>query len=797
MNQAAHNKLISFIWSIADDCLRDVYVRGKYRDVILPMVVLRRLDTLLEPTKAAVLEEVRFQREEMKATELDDAPLTAAAGYVFYNTSKWTLKQLYATATNNEQILLANVEEYLGGFSDNVKEIIARFKLLEQMRHMANKHVLLDVLEKFISPNINLTPHDAEDPDGNMMPGLSNLGMGYVFEELIRKFNEENNEEAGEHFTPREVIHLMTHLIFDPISGQLPPVMTIYDPACGSGGMLTEAQNYIKEPEGPIAAKGDVYLYGKEINDETYAICKSDMMIKGNNPENIKVGSTLSTDEFSGHRFDFMLSNPPYGKSWSSELKHIKNGKDVIDPRFQVDLANYWGKVETVDATPRSSDGQLLFLMEMVGKMKPIANSAIGARIASVHNGSSLFTGDAGSGESNIRRFIIENDMLDTIIQLPNNLFYNTGITTYIWLLTNAKPEVRRRKVQLIDANLMFRKLRKNLGDKNCEFAPEHIDQITAAYLAFQPIERQLDANGDPTGVAVQIFDNTDFGYHKVTIERPDRRRAQFSAERLKPLRFDKSLREPMEHLWAEHGDKVYESGFLKTEAKAIQAWCEEQEIALNAKQRAKLVDSALWLRQRDLIGVGHQLMQAVGTEETADFNAFRDRVAKVLKARKIKLTATEKNAILNAVSWYDDDAEKVIGKILTFTRSELEEVAARLGCHIDELGDFGLYAQPDGSWLTYEASTDLRDSEAVPLKDSIHRYFKAEVKPHVSEAWINLDTVKIGYEISFNKYFYRHKPLRALEEVTQYILALEEKADGLIADILGVKVATKLEPAE
>lgn len=761
------------------------------------MVVLRRLDTLLEPTKEDVLEEVRFQREEMQATELDDAPLIAASGYVFYNTSKWTLKQLYATATNNQQILLANVEEYLGGFSDNVKEIIARFKLLEQMRHMANKQVLLDVLEKFISPYINLTPHDAEDPDGNMMPGLSNLGMGYVFEELIRKFNEENNEEAGEHFTPREVIHLMTQLIFDPISGQLPPVMTIYDPACGSGGMLTEAQNYIKDPEGPIAAKGDVYLYGKEINDETYAICKSDMMIKGNNPENIKVGSTLATDEFSGHRFDFMLSNPPYGKSWKSDLKHIKDGNDVIDPRFQVELTDYWGKTETVDATPRSSDGQLLFLMEMVGKMKPIANSTIGARIASIHNGSSLFTGDAGSGESNIRRYIIEKDMLDTIIQLPNNLFYNTGITTYIWLLSNAKPEARRGKVQLIDANLMFRKLRKNLGDKNCEFAPEHIEQILAAYKAFQSVDRELDANGDPTGIAVQIFDNTDFGYHKVTIERPDRRRAQFGAERLEPLRFDKSLREPMEQLWAEHGDKVYEPGFLKSQVKAIQAWCEEQEIALNAKQRAKLVDTSLWLRQRDLIEVGHQLMQAVGTEETADFNAFRDRVAKVLKTRKIKLSATEKNAILNAVSWYADDAEKVIGKTLRFTKSELEDEAARLGCRVDELGDFGLYAQPDGSWLTFEASTDLRDSEAVPLKDSIHRYFRAEVQPHVPEAWINLDTVKIGYEISFNKYFYRHKPLRALEEVTQDILALEKRADGLIADILGVKVATQLEPAE
>lgn len=499
MNHAAHNKLVSFIWSIADDCLRDVYVRGKYRDVILPMVVLRRLDTLLEPTKEAVLEEVRFQQSEMQATELDDAPLAAASGYVFYNTSKWTLKQLHATATNNQQILLANVEEYLNGFSDNVKEIIARFKLLEQMRHMANKQVLLDVLEKFISPYINLTPEAAEDPDGNVMPGLSNLGMGYVFEELIRKFNEENNEEAGEHFTPREVIHLMTHLVFDPIKDRLPPVMTIYDPACGSGGMLTEAQNYIKDAEGSIAAAGDVYLFGKEINDETYAICKSDMMIKGNNPENIKVGSTLATDEFSGQRFDFMLSNPPYGKSWKSDIKHIKDSDEVIDPRFRVQLTDYWGKEESVDATPRSSDGQLLFLMEMVSKMKPIANSPIGSRIASVHNGSSLFTGDAGSGESNIRRFIIENDMLDSIIQLPNNMFYNTGITTYIWLLSNAKPEARRGKVQLIDANLMFRKLRKNLGDKNCEFAPEHIEEITAAYLAFEPVERKLDDKDDLT----------------------------------------------------------------------------------------------------------------------------------------------------------------------------------------------------------------------------------------------------------------------------------------------------------
>ena len=797
MDHSAHNKLISFIWAIANDCLRDVYVRGKYRDVILPMVVLRRLDTLLEETKDAVLKEVDFQKKEMRFTEFDASGLCAASGNVFYNTSKWTLRKLHDTATNNQQILVQNFEEYLNGFSENVKEIIEKFELKSKIRHMAGKDVLLDVLEKFISPSINLTPHEVTGTDGDRLPALSNLGMGYVFEELIRKFNEENNEEAGEHFTPREVIELMTHLIFEPIKDDLPPVMTIYDPACGSGGMLTEAQNFIKDEEGAYRAIGDVYLYGKEINDETYAICKSDMMIKGNNPSNIKNGSTLSTDEFAGKQFDFMLSNPPYGKSWSSEVKYIKDGKDVIDPRFQVRLSDYWDQTETVDATPRTSDGQLLFLMEMVSKIKASTDGAAGSRIASVHNGSSLFTGDAGSGESNIRRHIIENDMLDTIIQLPNNLFYNTGITTYIWLLTNAKPENRKGKVQLIDANLLYRKLRKNLGDKNCEFSPEHIQEITQAYLDFEPIDRTVDENGDPVGIAVQLFDNADFGFHKVTIERPDRRRAQFSTERIAPLRFDKSLREPMEWLWAEHGDKVYAPGFLKGEVKAITAWCEEQAITLKAKERTKLIDTKYWIKLRDLAQTATLLMGDVGTAETADFNAFRDAVTKAIKTRKLKLSAPEKNAILNAVSWYDETAEKVIAKRHKLSGGELEDLTSHLGCATGDLPDFGWYRQADGSYLTYETATDLRDAESIALKDSIHRYFLAEVKPHVEEAWINLDTVKIGYEISFNKYFYRHKPLRSLEEVTRDILALEEEADGLIADILGVEVATKLEPVE
>lgn len=475
MNHHTHNKIVSFIWKIADDRLRDVYVRGKYRDVILPMVVLRRLDSLLEATKEAILEEVEFQRKEMNLTELDPQSLRNITGFSFYNTSEWTLVKLYHSATNNPKHLLANFESYFNGFSENIQEIIQCFNLREQIRHMSAKDILLGVVSDFISEEINLSPQEKTDSNGNTLPALTNLGMGYVFEELIRKFNEENNEEAGEHFTQREVIELMVHLIFDPIVDAIPPSMTIYDPACGSGGMLTEAQNFIAEKYQNNA----VYLYGKEINEETYAICKSDMMIKGNNAENIKSGSTLAEDSFEGIDFHYMMSNPPYGKSWKNDQAYIKDGNNIIDPRFQVELTDYFGTKQICDATPRSSDGQLLFLMEMVSKMKLVKNGVQGSRIASVHNGSSLFTGDAGSGESNIRRYLVENDLLEAIVQLPNNMFYNTGITTYIWLLSNNKPTHRKGKVQLIDASSLYQKLRKNLGNKNCEFSPEHIAQIS------------------------------------------------------------------------------------------------------------------------------------------------------------------------------------------------------------------------------------------------------------------------------------------------------------------------------
>ena len=651
MDAALQNRIVSFIWSIADDCLRDVYVRGKYRDVILPMFVLRRLDCLLEDTKEDVLEEVRFQREEAKFTTLDSDALKVASGYVFYNISDWTLTKLVKTATNNRQILEENFKAYLDGFSDNVKEIIQKFDLRSQIRKMVAADVLVDVLEKFTSPYMNLSPHDVTDPDGRKLPGLSNLGMGYVFEELIRKFNEENNEEAGEHFTPREVIKLMTHVLFIPVKDELPPVLTVYDGACGSGGMLTESQDFIADEEGPIAAKSAVYLYGKEVNGETYAICKSDMMIKGNNPENIKFGSTLSTDEFAGMKFDFMLSNPPYGKSYKSEQKFILDGKDILDPRFQVELTDFKGNGSTVGATPRSSDGQLLFLMDMVSKMKPLADSPLGTRIASVHNGSSLFTGDAGSGESNIRRYLIENDWLEAIIQLPNNMFYNTGITTYIWVLSNNKQaRGRGGKVQLIDASELYRKLRKNLGAKNCEFAPEHIDQITQTYLEMSN-----------EGIS-KVFDNADFGYYKVTVERPLRLAAQFTEERLGALRFSSRLQDLMEQVYEQWGDRVYTE--LATLQPDILKGLEKDDVELTKKQRDALFAKKTWESQRQLFQVGQGLMGAIAQDRWMDFNEFSAKVDAVLKTQKIKLSASEKNQLLGAVSWRDEAAAKVIKKV-------------------------------------------------------------------------------------------------------------------------------------
>jgi type I restriction enzyme M protein len=417
--------------------------------------------------------------------------------------------------------------------------------------------------------------------------------------------------------------------------------------------------------------------------------------------------------------------------------------------------------------------------MEMVSKMKPLNQSPSGTRIASVHNGSSLFTGDAGGGESNIRRYIIENDWLEAIVQLPNNLFYNTGITTYIWVLSNNKPTSRKGKVQLIDAGQLYRKLRKNLGNKNCEFAPEHITEIVNTYTKMNVAERTGEQ-----GISAQVFDNTDFGYYKATIERPKRLKAQFSAERIETLRYDRTLEEPMQHAFKSFGEAVYTD--IKKHEKVVLEWCEKQELNLSSANKKKLVSQDLWKKHLNLVKAGTALLNSIGEDEHKDFNQFKVIVDTDIKKNKRSISASENKAILNAVSWYDAEAEKVIKKVEKLSGEKLSKLLAHLDCKETDLADFGYYATAKkGEYTIYETESDLRDTENVPLKDNIHAYFLREVQPHVAEAWIHLDATKIGYEISFNKYFYKHTPLRSIEEVTQDIVDLESKSDGLIAEIL------------
>ncbi|MCC6235520.1 MAG: SAM-dependent DNA methyltransferase, partial [Verrucomicrobiales bacterium] len=446
MDQATHNKIVSFIWGIADDVLRDLFKRGKYPDVILPMCVLRRMDAVLEPTKKAVLETKEML--DLAGITEQRAALSAAAGQSFYNTSKFTLRDL--KSRGSQQQLLADFEDYLNGFSQNVQDILENFKFRNQLPTLSKSDSLGALIAKFLDPEINLSPEPVRNGDGTVKhPGLDNHSMGTVFEELVRKFNEENNEEAGEHWTPRDAVRLMTNLMFLPVADRIKSGgYLLYDCACGTGGMLTVAEETLQKLATDRKQQITTHLYGQEINPETYAICKADMLLKGegDNADHIVGGaehSTLSHDAFPAQEFDFMLANPPYGKSWKKDLELMGGKGSMRDPRFKV-----MHQGEELSLVTRSSDGQMLFLANMASKMNHA--TPLGSRIAEVHNGSSLFTGDAGQGESNIRRWIIENDWLDAIVALPLNIFYNTGIATYIWVLSNRKAEHRKGKVQLI-----------------------------------------------------------------------------------------------------------------------------------------------------------------------------------------------------------------------------------------------------------------------------------------------------------------------------------------------------------
>jgi len=509
MDNQTYNSIVNFIWSIADDCLRDVYVRGKYRDVILPMTVIRRLDAVLEDTKQAVLD----MKKMLDAAGITNQwpALCNAAGQAFCNASPFRLRDL--TSRAKKQTLKADFEAYLDGFSPNVQEILDKFKFRNQIDTMVDADILGAVIEKFVSPAINLSPKPIYTDDSKTeikLPALDNHGMGTVFEELIRRFNEENNEEAGEHWTPRDVVELMADLVFIPIADKImDATYSCYDGACGTGGMLTVAQERLMKLAEKTGKQVSIHLFGQEINPETYAIAKADMLLKGDGDQadHISFGSTLSNDQNATRQFDFMLSNPPYGKSWKTDAEKMGGKKDILDTRFNVYLENG----EKLSMIPRTSDGQLLFLLNNVAKMKK--DTPLGSRIAEVHNGSSLFTGDAGSGESNARRYLIESDLVEAIIALPENMFYNTGIGTYIWVLSNRKEERRKGKIQLIDATAMKSPLRKNMGKKNCELTEEIRAEILRIFMEMEESE------------VSKIFNNEEFGYWAVTVERPLRLR--------------------------------------------------------------------------------------------------------------------------------------------------------------------------------------------------------------------------------------------------------------------------------
>ena len=556
--------------------------------------------------------------------------------------------------------------------------------------------------------SINLSPRPVQNGDGSVrLDGLDNHGMGTVFEELIRRFNEENNEEAGEHFTPRDVVQLMARLVFLPVADVVRSgTYLVYDGACGTGGMLTVAEETLTQLAREQGKETSVHLYGQEVNPETYAISKADLILKGEGSEadNMQFGSTLSADAFPAREFDFMLSNPPYGKSWKTDMERMGGKADITDLRFVVEH----GSDPDYSLITRSSDGQMMFLANMLSKMKH--DTQMGSRIAEVHNGSSLFTGDAGQGESNIRRWIIENDWLEAIVALPLNMFYNTGIATYIWVLSNRKAAHRRGQVQLIDATQWFQPLRKNLGSKNCELSDEDIRRICDAFLAFKETEQS------------KIFPNEAVGYWKVTVERPLRLTVDLSPEHRQRFR----------------------------------AACRD-------------------VKEEPLANVIDRVATVLGAGPHPDFNRFMEVVVADASAHGIKLTAKRKNLLQMALASREEAAAPVIKKTHKSGAVESDPIRGLIEAAVDG----------QSAVVEYEPDTDLRDTEHVPLlhEGGIEAFLRREVLPYAPDAWYVPDSVKVGYEISFTRHFYKPKPLRKLEEIRADILALEQETEGLLAE--------------
>lgn len=662
---------VSFIWSIAE-VLRGPYKPEDYGKVVLPLAVLRRFDCVLENTKDEVL--ANFEKFKAMNEDAREPILNRIAKQNFHNTSNYTFAKLLSDADN----IADNLRDYINGFSKTARDIMDHFDFDRQIEKLDNNDLLYLTIKRF--SDLDLHPEV-----------VSNVEMGYIFEELIRRFSE--HAEAGDHYTPREVVRLMVSLLFmqdDDILTKHGLTQTLYDCAAGTGGMGSVAQEYLTE----LNKTADLEFFAQEINGESYAICKADILIKGADAKNVRLGNTLSNDQFKGDKFDYLISNPPYGVDWKSYEKPIK---------AEHEEQGYAGRFGP--GTPRTSDGQLLFLMHLISKMKPVtAENPQGSRLAIIMNGSPLFTGDAGSGESEIRRYVLENDLVEGIVAMPNDLFYNTGIATYIWILTNNKAAIRKGKVQLVNAVDFSKKMKKSMGSKRNEILPEQIDEIVRLYGNFKE------------GKHVKIFDNEDFGYQKITVERPLRLNFLISEERIQRVAEQKAF----ENL--AKSKKKGDNGLAEIEAgKAL---------------------------QEKIIAVLHRL-------ESEELYKNREEFIKILK------TEFKKEDIAIGVP------------VLKAILAGLSEK--------DETADICMKNKSDA-----ESDTDLRDTENVPLKEGIYEYFEREVKPHVSDAWIDESKTKVGYEIPFTRQFYKYIKIRSSEEIMAEIKELEASILEKLKKVMG-----------
>lgn len=757
MTNTNFSQVAAFIWSVAD-LLRGDFKQSQYGRVILPFTLLRRLECVFESSKASVLE----ANEKVKAMPLPEEAkekilLKATDGLSFFNTSELDLSSL------GQKNIRANLGNYIQHFSKDAREIFEHFKFDEFTGLLDDANLLYKVIQKFASTD--LSPEN-----------ISNHDMGLVFEELIRRFAESSNETAGEHFTPRDIVRLTTGLIFsqdDDALNKEGVIRTIYDPTAGTGGFLSSGTEYVYE-HNPEAV---MRVFGQELNPESYAICKADMLIKGQDVRNIKLGNTLSNDQLAYEKFDYMLSNPPFGVDWKKIEDEIKDEHQQkgFNGRFGAGL-------------PRVSDGSLLFLMHLISKMRDVDSTGQGSRIGIILNGSPLFTGSAGSGESEIRRYILEADLLEAIIALPTDMFYNTGIATYVWVLSNKKDAERKGKVHLINASNLSSKMRKSLGSKRNYLTESEIRTITQNYGAFEAVDTlTLDGESEQQKpFSSKIFNSYEFGYRRVTIERPLRLSAQLSDDRIATLRFaPKPFNAVMQKVYESYGKDWTETSYgqLSDDAQVeIRALIKAEFSELKEKDIKTVLEPKLWLEQRALMRKAQSLQTKIGTAQFDDFNIFDELLKQALKDSSIKLEGKEKKQFLDAVTWKNPEAEPCINKVIKGKENPL-------------YGQFSYKAKV----VEFVQDGDLRDAENIALDhpsqstiDLIESYFKREVQLHVPDAWINADKRDaqdgeigiVGYEIPFNRHFYVYQPPRDLAEIDADLDAVSREIMALLQEV-------------